>query len=162
MKGKPFENDPLELDRFKQKVDLVEYAQKQGYKINAQGRRGDWQHLENDGEHIIVMRKEERYVYFNPGDDRDKGTIIDFVKTREHKSLGEVRQHLRQYLNEYPEPQRAYATPPDTAWLNSLAEGKPKDTGAANAAGENESEEKRRTRLISEVLGIRRELTDRR
>lgn len=161
MKGKPFENDPLELDRFKQKVDLVEYAQKQGYKITAQSRRGDWQHLENDGEHIIVSRNEEKQVYFNPGNDRDKGTIIDFVKTREHKSLGEVRQHLRQYLNEYPEPQRAYATPPDTAQLNSLVEGKPKDPGAANAVGEAETDEKRRTRLISEVLGIRRELTDR-
>lgn len=161
MERKLIENDPQELNRFKQKIDLVEYAQKQGYQITAQGKRGDWQHLENDGEHIIVSIKNDKQVYFNPGNDRDRGTIIDFVKTRESKSLGEVRQHLREYLNEYPESQRVYipTTLPDTARLNSLAGGNSNKPGKATA--EAETEEEKRTRLISEVLGVKRELADR-
>ncbi|RNI31785.1 hypothetical protein EFA69_06180 [Rufibacter immobilis] len=157
MERKFVENDPQELERFKERIDLVEYAQKQGYQITAQGKREDWQHLENGGEHIIVTRKDEKQVYFNPGDDRDKGTIIDFVKTRENKNLGEVRQHLREYLNEYPEPQRTFAEAP--ARLDGLPVGKPKEHG--ETATETETEEEKRTRLISEVLGVKRELTDR-
>jgi len=155
MERQVLENDPQELERFKERIDLVEYAQRQGYQIKAQGKRNDWQHLENGGEHIIVSRKDDKQVYFNPGDDRDKGTIIDFVKTRQHKNLGEVRQHLREYLNEYPEPQKAYAT----ALVPARLEGKPKEQG--ETATEAEIEEEKRTRLISEVLGVKRGLTDR-
>jgi len=155
MERKLNENDPQELERFKQRIDLVEYATKQGYHIKEQGKRGDWQHLENNGEHIIVSRKDDKQVYFNPGDDQDKGSIIDFVKTREHKSLGEVRLHLRAYLNEFPEPQSSVSALPHSN-LTERSQVKP-----ANSIVEIESEEEKRTRLIAEVLGVKKELTDR-
>jgi hypothetical protein len=37
----PRENDPTEPDRFKRDIDLVEYAQRQGYTIQKESRRGD-------------------------------------------------------------------------------------------------------------------------
>jgi hypothetical protein len=81
----PRDNDPQELDRFKQSIDLVNYAtQRHGYDVKKAGPRGQWHQLEKDGEMLIVSRKGDHQVYLNPGDDRDSGSIIDFVKTREN------------------------------------------------------------------------------
>ena len=153
----PRENDPNELDRFKRDIDLVDYAQRQGYEIKKESRRGDWHHLVKDEEHVIVTRKGDHQVYLNTGDDRDAGSIIDFAKTRggagHGLSLGQVRQQLREYLDGTPAPARVYATPPDAARLSSLPVGDP--------AQEQAAAEERKTRLISEVLGVKKELTDR-
>ncbi|TGD76980.1 toprim domain-containing protein [Hymenobacter wooponensis] len=153
----PRENDPNELDRFKRDIDLVDYAERQGYQIKKEGKRGDWHQLEKDGEVLIVTRKDDHQVYLNTGDDRDKGSVIDFAKTRggdgHGLNLGQVRQQLREYLNDGPAPTRAYAPAADVARLNALPVGNPDH--------ERQAEEDRRTRLISEVLGVKRELTDR-
>ncbi|RAK62445.1 toprim domain-containing protein [Hymenobacter edaphi] len=157
----PRENDPTELDRFKRDIDLVDYAQRQGYTIKKESRRGDWHHLVKDDEHVIVTRKGDHQVYLNTGDDRDAGSIIDFAKTRGGNghglNLGQVRQQLREYLDGAPAPARQYptqyATPPDAARLSILPVGDPEQA--------RQAEEERRTRLISEVLGVKKELTDR-
>ena len=78
----PRENDPSELDRFKRDIDLVDYAQRQGYTIRKESRRGGWHHLVKDDERVIVTRKGDHQVYLNIGDDRYAGSIIDFAKTR--------------------------------------------------------------------------------
>ncbi|GAB3243990.1 hypothetical protein GCM10027346_41200 [Hymenobacter seoulensis] len=160
----PRENDPTELDRFKRDIDLVDYAQRQGYTIKKESRRGDWHHLVKDDEHVIVTRKAGGHqVYLNPGDARDAGSIIDFAKTRGGRgghglNLGQVRQQLREYLDGAPAPARQYATqyatPPHPARLSSLPVGDPEHAA-------RQAEEERRTRLISEVLGVKKELTDR-
>ncbi|MFB9865674.1 toprim domain-containing protein [Rufibacter immobilis] len=157
MERKEFENDPQELERFKQEIDLVAYAQRQGYQLKAQGKRGDWHHLVNNGEHIIISRKDQKQVYLNPGDDRDRGTIIDFVKTRENKNLGEVRLHLREYLDGTPFPRQPLETAPGPSLPGPPTDGNSRDKGV----GRQEEEEIRRTRLIAEVLGVRKELRDR-
>ena len=153
----PRDNDPTELDRFKRDIDLVDYAQRQGYEIKKESRRGDWHHLVRDDEHVIVTRKGDHQVFLNTGDDRDAGSIIDFAKTRggdgQGLNLGQVRQQLREYLDGTPAPARQYATPPDAARLSSLPVGDPEQV--------RQAEEERKTRLISEVLGVKRELTDR-
>ena len=153
----PRENDPTELDRFKRDIDLVDYAQRQGYEIKKESRRGDWHHLVKDDEHVIVTRKGDHQVYLNTGDDRDAGSIIDFAKTRGGNgyglNLGQVRQQLREYLDGAPAPRREYAAPPDAARLSSLP--------VSDPAQEQAAAEERKTRLISEVLGVKKELTDR-
>ena len=153
----PRENDPTELDRFKRDIDLVNYAQRQGYEVKKESRRGDWHHLVKEDEHVIVTRKGDHQVYLNTGDDRDAGSIIDFAKTRGGNgyglNLGQVRQQLREYLDGAPAPRREYATPPEAARLSSLPVGDP--------AQEQAAAEERKTRLISEVLGVKKELTDR-
>ena len=154
----PRDNDPTELDRFKRAIDLVDYAQRRGYAIKKESRRGDWHHLVRDDEHVIVTRKGDHQVYLNTGDDRDAGSIIDFAKTRGGRggqglNLGQVRQQLREYLDGTPAPAREYATPPDAARLSSLPVGDPEQV--------RQAEEARKTRLISEVLGLKKELTDR-
>jgi hypothetical protein len=151
------ENDPTELDRFKRDIDLVDYAERQGYQVKKEGKRGDWHQLVKDGEVLIVTRKDDHQVYLNTGDDRDKGSIIDFAKTRggdgHGLNLGQVRQQLREYLNDGPAPTRDYAPPVDVSRLNALPVGNPDH--------ERQQQEDRKTRLIAEVLGVNKELTDR-
>lgn len=152
----PRENDPNELDRFKRAIDLVDYAQRHGYQVKKEGKQGNWHQLQKDGEMLIVTRKDDHQVYLNPGDDRDKGSVIDFAKTRgadgHGLNLGQVRQELRQYLDGNPAPPCEYAQPVDIARLNNLPVGPEQ---------ERQAQEERKTRLISEVLGVNKELTDR-
>ncbi|GAA4506509.1 hypothetical protein GCM10023172_35770 [Hymenobacter ginsengisoli] len=150
----PRDNDPQELDRFKQSIDLVDYAtQRHGYDVKKAGPRGQWHQLEKDGEMLIVSRKGDHQVYLNPGDDRDSGSIIDFVKTRENQTLGQVRQTLRQYLGE-PEQGWQAATSP---LLPAPAAYAPKPSEPA----EVETEAERRARLVAAVMGTHAALTDR-
>ncbi|TGE14987.1 toprim domain-containing protein [Hymenobacter elongatus] len=148
------DNDPQELDRFKQSIDLVDYAtRRHGYDVKKAGPRGHWHQLEKDGEMLIVARKGDHQVYLNPGDDRDSGSIIDFVKTRENQTLGQVRQTLRQYLGEPEQGWQAATSPP----LPAPAAYAPKPNGPADM----ESEADRRARLVAAVMGTHASLTDR-
>ncbi|MBJ6111299.1 toprim domain-containing protein [Hymenobacter sp. BT523] len=150
----PRDNDPQELDRFKQSIDLVDYAtRRHGYDVKKAGPRGHWHQLEKDGEMLIVSRNGDHQVYLNPGDDRDSGSIIDFVKTRENQTLGQVRQTLRQYLGEPEQGWQAATSPPPPA----PAAYAPKPTGPT----EMESEAERRARLVAAVMGTHASLTDR-
>nr|GEZ31629.1 hypothetical protein [Tanacetum cinerariifolium] len=114
----PRENDPTELDRFKRDIDLVDYAQRQGYEIKKESRRGDWHHLVKDDEHVIVTRKGDHQVYLNTGDDRDAGSIIDFAKTRggdgHGLNLGQKNEHYKSLL----------PLPKNGIWVSHPTEGK--------------------------------------
>ena len=153
----PRDNDPQELERFKQAIDLVDYAtRRHGYDVKKAGPRGQWHQLEKDGEMLIVSRKHDHQVYLNPGDDRDSGSIIDFVKTRENQTLGQVRQTLRQYLGEPEQGWAAATAPAPLAPAAALA-----SRTAEPAAGEMETEAERRARLVAAVMGTQAALTDR-
>lgn len=147
----PRDNDPQELDRFKQSIDLVDYAtRRHGYDVKKAGPRGQWHQLEKDGEMLIVARKGDHQVYLNPGDDRDSGSIIDFVKTRENQTLGQVRQTLRQYLGD-----------PEQGWQGATSPLPPTYAPNPGEPGEVETEAERRARLVAAVMGTHAALTDR-
>jgi hypothetical protein len=157
MKAPARENDPGELDRFKQSIDLVDYAQRHGYQVSKEDKKGNWHLLDKDDEKLLVTRKGDHQVYLNTGNERDSGSVIDFAKTRggdgQGLNLGQVRQELRQYLDGNPAPPREYATPVDISRLNALPVGDPNR--------DKQVEEDRKTQLIAEVLGVKKELTDR-
>lgn len=51
-----------------------------------------------DGDKIVIARSESGdWIYFSIRDDRDNGTIIDFVQWRDGGSLGDVRKTLRSW-----------------------------------------------------------------
>jgi hypothetical protein len=55
--------------------------------------------LRRGGDKIVVKRNHNgHYVFFSLRDDRDNGTIIDFVQRRQHLTLGAVRQTLRPWI----------------------------------------------------------------
>lgn len=54
---------------------------------------------------VIIKRGiDGHYVYFSVRDDRDNGSIIDFVQHRQGLSLGAVRKELRPWVGQPPVP----------------------------------------------------------
>jgi hypothetical protein len=90
--------DP-ELERFKTEIDLRQFAASLGYTLDA---RESWRasavmRLGTD-KVIIKQENDGHYVYCSVRDARDKGTVIDFIRFRTGKNLGEVRKTLRPWI----------------------------------------------------------------
>lgn len=94
-------NPDIEVDAFKREIDLCQFAASLGYEMD---RRESWRGstvLRRGGDKIVVKRNRNgHYVFFSVRDDRDNGTIIDFVQRRQHLSLGAVRQILRPWIGQ--------------------------------------------------------------
>ncbi|MGA3122035.1 MAG: toprim domain-containing protein [Polyangiaceae bacterium] len=93
----------FELHQFKSEIDLVQYAiERYGYQRDRrESSRASHVLRHSATNDKIVVRKapDGHWTYFSIRDDRDHGTIVDFVKARgRHSSLGHVREELRQWL----------------------------------------------------------------
>lgn len=86
-----------ELDQFKTGINLSEFAASRGYVLDSQKTsRNSAVMVHPDGDKVVIARNEGRtWIFFSVRDDRDNGTIIDFVQNRGGGSLGEVRKTLR-------------------------------------------------------------------
>lgn len=92
-----------ELERFKREINLAEYASGQGYElVKAESSRNSFvMRRESDNDKIIIATDRDGHgVYFSVRDDRDNGSIIDFVQKRQGLNLGEVRKELRPEIGE--------------------------------------------------------------
>jgi hypothetical protein len=68
------------------------------------------------GDKIVIKRASDgHYVYFSVRDDRDNGSIIDFVQFRHNLSLGAARKELRPWIGVPPVPVPSFPTLPKTA-----------------------------------------------
>jgi hypothetical protein len=103
-----------ELHRLKSDIHLVQYAvDRYGYQRDRRESSVSSHVLRQPATNDkIVVRKDKdgHWTYFSVRDDRDHGTIVDFVQRRGRQSLGEVRQELRQWLGS-PRPAPDYALP---------------------------------------------------
>ena len=90
-----------QLERFKTEINLVKYATSIGYKYLSDESSPSSAVLRHDsGDKILVVTDtSDRGLYFSLLDDRDKGTIIDFVQHRRDLNLGQVRKELRPWLS---------------------------------------------------------------
>ena len=91
-----------ELEKFKTEINLVEYAQSQGYQYRSQASSRNSAVLAHDnGDKIVVATDTDGHgIYFSIIDEADNGTIIDFIQNRNNLTLVEVRKELRDWLNE--------------------------------------------------------------
>jgi hypothetical protein len=91
--------DP-ELEAFKTRIDLRQYAASIGFSLDKGKSSRSSTIMKRGADKIIVKRDagDEHYVYFTVHDDRDNGSIIDFIKNRLRKNLGEVRKELRPWI----------------------------------------------------------------
>lgn len=72
------------LDAYRRDIDLVDFLEAEGFRVNLKKglRHGKWVVLEQPttGRKLIVVRAASgQYQYFNPEDDRDRGTVVDYV-----------------------------------------------------------------------------------
>lgn len=93
-------NRSEELEQFKTQIDFREYLLSRGYTHDSKKSSSRYYVMRHtNGEKLILTRKANRHwLYFNPHDALDQGTLIDFVQTRGRFSLGEVRKELRPWL----------------------------------------------------------------
>ena len=86
-----------ELEQFKREINLVEYAESQGYEINfRESSRASTVMRHQAGDKIIVATDQDGHgIYFSVRDGADNGSIIDFVQRRQGLNLGQVRKELR-------------------------------------------------------------------
>ena len=98
----------VELECFKTEINLTEYAAAQGYLLDRKESSRNSVSMRNpvSGDKIIIARgQDDHWIYFSVRDDRDNGSIIDFVQKRQGGSLGVVRKVLRVWLGTgYPKP----------------------------------------------------------
>jgi hypothetical protein len=57
--------------------------------------------MRNAGDKVVI-KLNSNYIYFSVRDERDNGTIVDFVQFRKRLSLGEVRKELRPWIGRAP------------------------------------------------------------
>ncbi len=91
----------FELEKFKTDVILPELAAARGYALDRRASsRNSVVMRHPDGDKIIIARYEgtTHWVYFSVRDDRDNGTVVDFLQNRGVGSLGMVRKTLRDWL----------------------------------------------------------------
>jgi hypothetical protein len=90
-----------ELEAFKREIDLREYAAKDGYELD---KRESWHGsavMRKGGDKVIIKRDGDgHYVYFSVRDERDNGSIIDFIQHRKGLNLGAVRKELRPWIGQ--------------------------------------------------------------
>jgi hypothetical protein len=100
-----FVNPDSELDAFKRKVDLRQFAVSLGYEMD---QRESWRGstvLRRGADKIVVKRNHNgHYVFFSVRDQRDNGTIVDFLQRRQNLNLGAVRQILRPWIGRSATP----------------------------------------------------------
>lgn len=88
-----------ELEAFQRDIDMRQLAASLGYEID---KRDSWRGstvMRRGGDKIVVKRnRNDHYVFFSVRDDRDNGTIIDFLQGRQQLSLGAVRKVLRPWI----------------------------------------------------------------
>lgn len=102
-----------ELESFKNNVDLRAYAAAQGYQLD---RKESWRgtsvmrHPVSNDKVIIKRGMDGHYVYFSVRDDRDNGSIIDWVQNRQGGSIGAVRKELRPWIGQPPVPVPVFPT----------------------------------------------------
>jgi hypothetical protein len=92
-----------EFHQFKSDIHLVQFAvERYGYERDRResSRASHVLRRAADNDKVIVRRAPDgHWTYFSVRDDRDHGTIVDFVRARGHGgSLGQVREELRRWL----------------------------------------------------------------
>lgn len=92
-----------ELEQFKTSINLVEYAESQGYEIDSRESSKASVVLRRGDDKIIVATDADGHgIYFSVKDDSDHGSIIDFVQKRDGLNLGQVRRVLRPWVGGSP------------------------------------------------------------
>ncbi|GAA4379470.1 toprim domain-containing protein [Hymenobacter koreensis] len=110
----------LTFQKIKEQVELPELLRHYGYTLK-KGEvlgKGKWHVFEGDDTLVVFKGRGGDWMYFNAQDDRDKGSVIDWMKNRVNsgrisgiaqapdRSVWQaVNDHFRAYLN-LPEAQR--------------------------------------------------------
>jgi len=94
------------------RIDFPAYLAREGFVVDEKESTRQSFKLRN-GVEVLVLRRNQSGVwqYFNTGDDRDNGTIIQYIQRRSSFNLGQVRKLLRPWLSGKVAPATAASHP---------------------------------------------------
>lgn len=85
-----------ELEIFKTKISLVEYASSLGYERVDKKSKGKSVFMQSGSDRVVITTAQSGHgIYSTIDDPSDSGSIIDFVQKKQGLTLGRVRQTLR-------------------------------------------------------------------
>lgn len=88
-----------ELSRFKSEINLSAYLADQGYQLDRKKSCTSYAVMRKGEEKLVITRAVDgHYVYTDAHNERDCGSIIDFVQHRRSLNLGQVRKELRPWI----------------------------------------------------------------
>jgi len=88
-----------ELEKFKIEISLAKLASSYGYELDRrESSRTSFVMRHQDGDKIVVATDRDGHgIFFSVHNDRQYGSVIDFVKRKERVNLGQARQILRRW-----------------------------------------------------------------
>ena len=102
-----------ELNHYKRHIDIREYLTSVGYVSDKERDTPRYRAFSNEvTQDKVYVPINKAYAnpnfYVNQHDSQDKGTVVNFVMTRQQKDLNEARQTLREYLGQgyMPSPEK--------------------------------------------------------
>ena len=103
-----------ELENFKTRINLAEYAATLGYEIDKResSRSSVVMRGPGDDKIIVATDSDGHGVYFSVRDEADNGSIIDFAQRRLGLNLGQTRKELRPFIGERADPPPIKITKP--------------------------------------------------
>ena len=82
-----------ELNRFKSEINLSAYLADQGYQIDKRKSCASYAVMRKGEEKLVITRATDgHYVYTDAHNDRDCGSIIDYIQHRRSLNIGQVRK----------------------------------------------------------------------
>ena len=114
-----------DLSRLKEEISLPHYAAFIGYALDKKkSTRKSIVMRCGTSDKIIISRRGNIWVYFSPYDDKDNGTIIDFIQHRTQQSIKDIIRELTAWHGGNVELPTQYYTnrdnPPDPARIKRL------------------------------------------
>lgn len=111
-----------ELDAFKTRINLSEYAASCGYAVDRRASsRNSVAMKHDDGDKIIIgMGGDQHWTFYSVRDPADNGSIIDFIQNRQRVTLGEVRKLLRPWLDGVASATPLPCRPPASAFVDRV------------------------------------------
>jgi len=87
-----------ELERFKTRINLIEFIASKGYTLDKKESTKNSKTMRKGDDKLVVTTDTDGHgIYFSARDSTDNGSIIDFLQNRENLNLGQVRRELRRF-----------------------------------------------------------------
>lgn len=88
-----------DFSSYKSDINLSHYAASLGYELDPRKTTKSSLVMKHpNGDKVIISKRGSNYVYFSVSDDKDNGTIVDFIRKRTSKTFPEIGLELQKWV----------------------------------------------------------------
>jgi len=88
-----------DFSSYKSQINLSHYATSLGYELDPRKTTKSSLVMKHpNGDKVIISKRGKNYVYFSVSDDKDNGTIVDFIRKRTDKTFPEIGLELQKWV----------------------------------------------------------------